>query len=187
MHPPAFVQRFLYEKQIRTIKDRLLIQGYIQGVADAADLEIRVGIFVGQVFLPGPEDLVVAAFTARGLTLARGTKSYVLCRGGRRVTGQAADTAAREVAQQVARVGRIDPNKLHHMFGNPRHALQPLVKHFGSKEAAFLAIEDAVARTVMQRGITSRFEVEVVVAGRKVVARGNVVNGTPKIGTAFAK
>ena len=34
----------------------------------------------------------------------------------------------------------IDPNKLHHIFDNPSHYLEPIVERLGSQEAALRAI-----------------------------------------------
>jgi hypothetical protein len=37
-----------------------------------------------------------------------------------------------------------NPNKLRHIFANPRHNLGALVRQYGSREAAAQAIQDAV-------------------------------------------
>jgi hypothetical protein len=37
-----------------------------------------------------------------------------------------------------------DPNKWRHIFGNPNHNLDALVRHYGSEEEAARAIVDAV-------------------------------------------
>jgi len=38
-----------------------------------------------------------------------------------------------------------DPNRRRHIFGEPRHNLDPLVRQYGGEEAAGQAIENAVS------------------------------------------
>jgi hypothetical protein len=45
-----------------------------------------------------------------------------------------------------------DPNKLNHIFGEPRHNLDVLVRQYGSEKAAGQAIADAV-NTAFENGI----------------------------------
>jgi len=86
-------------------------------------------------------------------------------------------------AQQTARV--IDPNKLHHIFGQARHNLGPLVQRFGSQEATFTAVESATQAAVESQGLTGVFETTVSVAGQNVVVRGNIMEGVARIATFF--
>jgi hypothetical protein len=79
----------------------------------------------------------------------------------------------------------VDVNKVNHIFGKPEHNLDGIVRHFGSREAAYAAVRNATESTVRARGITGLFETTVDVAGAQVTVRGKVVNGAVKIGTAF--
>ena len=82
-------------------------------------------------------------------------------------------------------VTKIDPNKISHIFDQAKHGLQPLVNQFGSKEAAFQAMQKATEAVVKSKGITGVFEITVKVGTETVTVRGNVLNGVTKIGTAF--
>lgn len=79
----------------------------------------------------------------------------------------------------------VDPNKLHHIFGNPTHNLAGLVSQFGSEVATLDAIQAATTAVVRQQGINGVFQVVVNVAGQMITVRGAVVNGVVRIGTAF--
>jgi hypothetical protein len=59
---------------------------------------------------------------------------------------RAAVPAARTAAKP------IDPNKLHHMFDNPEHALDDFVRASGGREQAFLRIEEA-ANAALRDGL----------------------------------
>ncbi len=82
-------------------------------------------------------------------------------------------------------LGKIDPNKVSHVFGQPKHNLDGVVKTFGSPEKAFGALQDATQAAVKNQGIKGVFETAVKVGGEMVTVRGNVVDGVVKIGTAF--
>lgn len=79
----------------------------------------------------------------------------------------------------------IDPNKLNHIFGDVRHNLGPIVRVFGTQEAAFTAVESATQVAVEAQGVTGIFETTVTVAGENVVVRGRVIDGVARIGTFF--
>ena len=80
---------------------------------------------------------------------------------------------------------KIDPNKVHHVFGQAKHNLDGVVKTFGTPEKAFGALQDATQAVVKNQGIKGVFETTVKVGGETVTVRGNVVDGVVKIGTAF--
>jgi hypothetical protein len=107
-------------------------------------------------------------------------------------------SAARQAARRIFLRGKIiqqrtpsagaraiDPNKLHHIFGQARHNLDDVVAAFGSREGAFEALEKAAQAAVDARNLTGQFEIVVNVGGFSVTVRGIVVNGVAKIGTAF--
>ena len=82
-----------------------------------------------------------------------------------------------------------DPNKWRHIFGNPNHNLDALVRHYGSEEEAARAIVDAVnqARHAGTLSTDNRGVYEQVfdVGGDPVMVRGRIVNGLVRIGTAW--
>src|SRR6266478_8835367 len=82
-----------------------------------------------------------------------------------------------------------DPNKWRHIFGNPNHNLDALVRHYGSEEEAARAIVDAVnqARHAGTLSTDNRGVYEQVfdVGGYPVMVRGRIVNGLVRIGTAW--
>jgi len=81
---------------------------------------------------------------------------------------------------------KVDANKLHHIFDNPRHELDGLVAEFGSQEAAFEAIRNATREAIKRQNISGMYDIEVEVRGHKLTVRGTVMNdGTIKIGTVF--
>ena len=78
-------------------------------------------------------------------------------------------------------------NKLHHIFDNVDHNLDPLINIFGSESQAYSAIVEATTNVINELHLTGIFEVVVNVGGQNVTVRGNVVNGVAQIGTAFIK
>jgi len=82
-----------------------------------------------------------------------------------------------------------DPNRRHHIFGEPRHNLDELVRQFGSEEAAGQAITDVVNAAhesdnliVDNRG---RYSQIFDVGGHLVTISGRVINGIVRVGTAW--
>ena len=76
-------------------------------------------------------------------------------------------------------------NKLNHIFGNSQHGLADLVSKFGSREAAYNALQQGAEAAVRQQGLKGVFETKIEVAGETVTVRGSVVDGSVNIGTAF--
>jgi hypothetical protein len=69
-----------------------------------------------------------------------------------------------------------NPNKVHHIFANRRHNLGPLVRQYGSREAAAQAIQNAVDAALQAgelipnaRGV---FEATPEIGGNQVTVRG---------------
>jgi RHS repeat-associated protein len=80
----------------------------------------------------------------------------------------------------------IDANKLNHIFGQSKHNLGPLIEAVGSREAVFMAVEDAVQVAARRQGLTDLFEeVGVEIAGRRVLVDGRVIDGVARIGTFY--
>jgi RHS repeat-associated protein len=97
-----------------------------------------------------------------------------------------------EVAAQTARTinnvpSVVDPNRLNHVFGQARHNLEPLVVRYGSQHGAFEAISNATQAAVRDQRLTGVFQIAVSVGGVNVTVRGAVVDGSVRIGTAFAQ
>lgn len=82
-----------------------------------------------------------------------------------------------------------DANRRNHIFGEPRHNLDALVRQHGSEEAAGRAIADAVdgafdagTLVVDDAGLYKQvFDV----GGNSVTVSGRVINGVVRIGTAW--
>jgi hypothetical protein len=82
-----------------------------------------------------------------------------------------------------------NPNKVHHIFANRRHNLDPLVQQYGSREAAMQAIQDAVDAAFhagelipKSRGV---FEATLEIGGNQVTVRGVISSGTAVLGSAW--
>jgi hypothetical protein len=82
-------------------------------------------------------------------------------------------------------VGKTDTNKLKHIFGNPRHNLNDLIKVYGSEQKAFNAIEKATKKIIKNKNISGVFETNIKIGNEIIIVRGNVINGVTKIGTVF--
>ena len=83
----------------------------------------------------------------------------------------------------------VDPNKLHHVFDNPYHNLDGLIKVYnGSQQDAY----DTVAKmftNVAGNYSTQQLKagIEIVVNGLTITVRGNIVDGVVKIGDFWIK
>lgn len=75
----------------------------------------------------------------------------------------------------------LRPDKLNHVF-DPKHNFGPLVQKFGSREAAMEQIVRSIGGPLPRAG---RFEIAQSIGGQTVIIRGAVVDGVPRIGTAF--
>ncbi|MGL5830364.1 MAG: RHS repeat-associated core domain-containing protein, partial [Angustibacter sp.] len=71
--------------------------------------------------------------------------------------------------------------KLDHVF-HPKHGFDSLLNRVGSREIVMQKIVDSLGTDLPTSG---RFEVTRTVMGEKVTIRGAVVDGVPRIGTAF--
>jgi hypothetical protein len=83
----------------------------------------------------------------------------------------------------------MDPNDLHHIFGNPNHNLDTLVRQYEGSEAAGRALVEAVdvafntgALIVDADGL---YKQVFNVGGSAVIISGRVVNMRVRIGTAW--
>jgi hypothetical protein len=82
-----------------------------------------------------------------------------------------------------------DPNKLNHVFGNPDHHLDVLVRRYGSQEAAFRGIVEAVNHThhagTLVVDTLGRYNQIFEVGGNALTVRGRIVNGVIRVGSAW--
>lgn len=76
----------------------------------------------------------------------------------------------------------LDPNKLNHLFDKAQHGFDPLVEQFGSREAVVEEMYRGLQGLVPETG---RFTVTRIIGGQSVLIDGAVVNGVPRIGTAY--
>jgi hypothetical protein len=82
-----------------------------------------------------------------------------------------------------------EPNRRRHIFGEPRHNSDPLVRECGGEPEAYQAIVDAVDEAfargdlvVNQRG---KYKQAFDIRGHLVTVTGQVVNGIARVGTAW--
>jgi hypothetical protein len=82
-----------------------------------------------------------------------------------------------------------DRNRRRHIFGEPRHNLEPLVQQCGGEEAAGQAIENAVKGAfeggdliIDDSGI---YQQVFDIGGNSVVVSGRVIDGMVHIATAW--
>ncbi|HZK91283.1 MAG TPA: hypothetical protein VFC56_14150 [Stellaceae bacterium] len=83
----------------------------------------------------------------------------------------------------------MDANRLHHIFGDPRHNLGALERQYGGAEAAAEALE-AMVKAAYENGVLSAHEGERYrqvfdVAGHSVTVDGRIVNGVARVSTAW--
>jgi hypothetical protein len=74
-------------------------------------------------------------------------------------------------------------NDLHHIFDNAGHGLDGLVDQYGSQQGAYSAMQQAVRSQI--GSTTGVFSGAFNVGGTQITIRGNIINGIPRIGTAF--
>jgi hypothetical protein len=81
-----------------------------------------------------------------------------------------------------------DPNRRRHIFGEPRHNLEPLVRQYGGGEAAGQSIENAVNAAldsddliIDDNGCEQVFDI----GGNSVTVSGRVIDGVVHVGTAW--
>jgi RHS repeat-associated protein len=132
---------------------------------------------------------VAIIWTGLGPSFVTQSGETLLLKGGSWVSksgapATAADASAADQAVLATQKG-IDPNRLHHIFGDPGHNFGPLVAQFRTEATAFQAMQQAAENVVAAKNITGLFEEVVTVGGQQITIRGNVVNGVVKIATAF--
>jgi hypothetical protein len=80
-------------------------------------------------------------------------------------------------------------NRRHHIFGDPTHNLDPLVRQYGNEEAAGCAIVEAVRAAFAAGSLIADddglYRQIFDVGGNSVTVSGRVVNGVARISTAW--
>jgi hypothetical protein len=119
-----------------------------------------------------------------GIQLANVGQVSAVVVAGSTVTIALPTTAVAMAALGPETASPIDPNKLHHIFGNEEHKLGILLDKFGgSQEAAFRAVESATQSAVRSKGLSGVFTTTVEVAGQNVRVRGRVIDGVARVGS----
>lgn len=80
----------------------------------------------------------------------------------------------------------LEPNKLNHLFAKQEHGLDGLVSRYGSQEAVVEQMYRGLSGAVTP-GSDGLFSVTRRIGGQAVTIDGRVVNGIPRIGTAYIK
>ncbi|WEK13211.1 MAG: RHS repeat-associated core domain-containing protein [Candidatus Microbacterium phytovorans] len=83
--------------------------------------------------------------------------------------------------QRLTLEDALRPDKLDHVF-HPKHNFGPLIEKYGSKEAALEQIVRSMDGSLPTSG---KFEITRQIGDQTVIIRGAVVDGIPRIGTAF--
>lgn len=86
--------------------------------------------------------------------------------------------------QRATYDGATTKNNLHHIFGKEGHDLDPLVEKYGSEEAV---VKEMVRGLEGKTPTDGEYIEEVNIGGKEVTVKGRVVNGIPRIGTAFIR
>ncbi len=123
-------------------------------------------------------------FVADAVTLGGVTLAKLGITGGKVVAGAGMKEAAKEVASTTAKttlkgVDSVDPNKLHHIFDDPKHKLGDfLSKYNGDKEKAYRAIEDELIKHIDKTEIYTTTEwTRITVNGEEFDATWRTING----------
>ena len=78
----------------------------------------------------------------------------------------------------------LEPNKLNHLFAKQQHGLDGLVQRYGGQEAVVEQMYRGLSSVTPSDGL---FSVTRRIGGQAVTIDGRVVNGIPRIGTAYIK
>ena len=164
-----------------------LATALIGGITDVA-LTAGINAIKGEPLLKGTGKAFVrgAVVGATGLGVIKLAQKGTKALQAARVATSASDEVARGAgAAGEAVAKKIDPNKLHHIFGQAKHNLDDVVTAAGSEEKAFLVLEDAIQAIIDSKKTTGLFKETVEVFGVEVTIQGKVVNGIARIGTAY--
>jgi RHS repeat-associated protein len=90
------------------------------------------------------------------------------------------------VSKMFRAKAKVDPNKLHHIFDNPRHNLSDILNAFrGDQSEAFRAIQEATEAARSGCG-PGTFQIKITIKGKSITVRGTLTqDGQTHIGTVF--
>ena len=113
------------------------------------------------------------------------------CKGAAEAGAKGANKVGEIVDEMITRYkmpNYATKEKLGHIFDNPMHKLDGILDKYGSKEKAFLSLQEEIEKLVSQKGISGVYEETVNLGSQDIVVRGKVLdNGEVRIGTAFIK
>jgi len=118
------------------------------------------------------------AASAASTTLS--LESTTVAQGETKLLSQFSTSTIDDAVSQVMK----DPNKIGHLFP-AKHNLGPLVTKLGGQENTVRAVLNAANGKLPASGIFR--DIPVIVGGKTVLIRGNVINGVPRLGTMFIK
>jgi hypothetical protein len=72
-------------------------------------------------------------------------------------------------------------------IGETGHKLESVAIRFGSRDAAYDAIESVAQQVVTKKGLNGVFSEVVDVGGTNVTVEGKVINGVARVGTAYVR
>ncbi len=125
-------------------------------------------------------DVALALLSVAAVGVA-GTGVRLATRAGRAAGGATGGARTLSATERTALDYATRAEKLDHVFV-PKHNLDPLVRKFGSREGVMEQMIRNLGGPLPKSG---PFQVTREVGGQTVVIRGAVVDGVPKIGTAF--
>jgi hypothetical protein len=157
---------------------------------------------VGAVQIAGAVG-ILDALLVRGVgTVIRGIGTAIrevrsVANIGRTFEDNLARGVAKDLHQGEVIRSAVDPNKLKHIFGNPQHALDDLVKAHGGESEAFRAIEHAANKalakgklSIQSNGVLPGKDAANIIDVNGIPVKiigGRVENGTVRIGSVSRK
>jgi hypothetical protein len=83
-------------------------------------------------------------------------------------------------------------NTVHDVFGQSKHLVKRLVAKYGSEQAAYNALQEAVIEEIPRQMAKVRAndvleKVQVVVGGQRLLVNGRIMDGVVRVSTAWPK
>ena len=123
---------------------------------------------------------LISAATFGGEVLGAFLGPYVAKLGGKIMS------MAKIAIQQGVKYKKFTENatKVHHFFEKPQHNLRGLLSKFGGNERKAY---NATFNFIKNNGITGTFEEVIPVCGQNAIVRGEVIDGSVRLGTGVIK
>ena len=124
--------------------------------------------------------ILISAATVGGEVLGAFLGPYVAKLGGKIMS------MAKIAIQQGVKYKKFTENatKVHHFFEKPQHNLRGLLSKFGGNERKAY---NATFNFIKNNGITGTFEEVIPVCGQNAIVRGEVIDGSVRLGTGVIK